>query len=63
MFLLEGGADPKGSGNAVKAKGYRFVSDRVPVRKVNNKRCGEFREKDANIVLHEGGELEHSALF
>lgn len=41
----------------------RFVSERVAVKKNEDRRCGEFREKGVNGVLHSEDELNHSAFF
>ena len=60
MLLLEGGSEASGASVAVKADGSGFVSDRVPVREDEDRRCGEFREKSANSFLYGGGEFERS---
>ena len=43
LLLLEGGAEASGASVAVEAEGPRFVSDRVPVGKDKDRRCGKFR--------------------
>ena len=63
LFLFEGGSEASGAGVAMKAEGPRRVDDRVPVRKAKYRGCGEFREKNANGILHCGGEFERGALF
>ena len=63
MLLLEGGAEASCASVAVKAEGPRFVSDRVPVRKGKNRRCGKFRKKAPHYVFHVGVKVELDSFF
>lgn len=52
LFLLKVIFKAKRTSVAVKAEGPSFVGDRVPVRKNDDRRRCEFREKGANGVPH-----------
>lgn len=66
MFLLEGGSEASKASRArvaMKAEGFRFVSNRVLVRGDEDRWRSEFHEKGGNGFLNGGGEFERSAFL